>query len=271
MSDFLLGSLIALLVSVWYCLREGGNQNETLEYLGPVRPATSPVLLRTGAGGKDFRGAFVMEAYNYQAMDEKGTPLYTMNSHSYPQEFAPTGRTVRVSKNYFLYNPVETADGSDLAESLVYDDLTLNLLVPEQYRDREEEIELAYRERFYFEKVVAENDYNEMAGLPDRLELAGEDLTVHMIYVKDGQRYFTYRSDCALGTGNYITDPVVQVYTGNIHCNYAHSFLTQWLYLPFEGTGEEAYETIQPYIEACGAEESVRQVKPVTCLPEEAE
>ena len=216
-------------------------------------------------------GAFVMEAYNYQAMDEKGTPLYTMNSHSYPQEFAPTGQTVRVSKNYFLYNPVETADGSDLAESLVYDDLTLNLLVPEQYRDREEEIELAYRERFYFEKVVAENDYNEMAGLPDRLELAGEDLTVHMIYVKDGQRYFTYRSDCAPGTGNYITDPVVQVYTGNIHCNYAHSFLTQWLYLPFEGTGEEAYETIQPYIEACGAEESVRQVKPVKCLPEDAE
>lgn len=30
--------------------------------------------------------AFVMNAYNYQALDEKGTPLYTMNTFSYPEE-----------------------------------------------------------------------------------------------------------------------------------------------------------------------------------------
>lgn len=216
-------------------------------------------------------GAFVMDAYNYQAMDEEGTPLYTMNTHSYPVEFAPTGQTVRVSKNYFLHNPVKTADGSNLVENLIYDDLTLNLLVPEKYRDREEEITAAYRERFYFEKVTAENAYNEMADIPDRLELSEEELKVHIIYVKDGQRYFTYRSDCAQKTGGWITDPVVQIYTGNIHCNYAHSFLTQWLYLTFEGNAEEAYRSILPYIEECGAEESVRRVKPVECLPEELE
>lgn len=212
-------------------------------------------------------GAFVMDAYNYQAMDEEGTPLYTMNTHSYPQEFAPTGQTIRVSRNYFLHNPIEAADGSDLAESLVYDDLTLNLLVPEKYRDREGEITSAYRERFYFEKVTAENDYNELAGLPERMELSEEELKVHIIYVKDEQRYFTYRSDCARETGGWITDPVVQIYTGNIHCNYAHSFLTQWLCFPFEGNAEEAYQSILPYVEECGAGESVRRVKPVECLP----
>ena len=213
-------------------------------------------------------GTFVMDAYNYQSIDEEGTPLYTMNTHSYPQEFAPTGQTIRVSGNYFLHNPIEAADGSDPAESLAYDDLTLNLLVPEKYRDMEGEITAAYRERFYFEKVMAENAYNEMAGIPDRLELSEEELKVHIIYVKDGQRYFTYRADCAPDTGSYITDPVVQIYTGNIHCNYAHSFLTQWLYLPFEGNAEEAYRSILPYIEECGAGESVRRVKPVECLPE---
>lgn len=274
-------ALCALLLLLSACGREEEQKQETglyttvvtytgedddvkyLEIAGRSRELVS--LLEEKAG------AFVMDAYNYQSMDDDGTPLYTMNSHSYPEEIAPTGWTVRVSRNYFLHNPIETADGADLAESLVYDDLTLNLLVPEKYRDREEEIMAVYRERFYFEKVTAENDYNEMAGIPDRMELTEEELKVHIIYVKDGQRYFTYRSDCAPNTDHYITDPVVQIYTGNIHCNYAHSILTQWLYIPFEGTGEEAYQSILPYIEECGAGESVKQVKPVKCLPEKTE
>jgi len=204
-------------------------------------------------------GAFVMDAYNYQAMDDEGTPLYTRNDLHWPEEIAPNGRCIRVSRNYFLHVPIETADGADLLEQIDYDDLTLNVLVPEQYRDLEEEIVAAHRERFYFEKVTAENDYNEMAGRPERLDLTPEDLSIHIIYVKDGQRYFTYRADCAGATDGWITDPVVQIYTGNIHCNYAHSFLTQWLYFPSaEG---DAYETIRPWIEEQGAQESVQRVE----------
>ena len=217
---------------------------------------------------EDKVGAFVMDAYNYQPLDDEGTPLYTANTHSYPEEIAPTGHTVRVSPNYFLHNPIDTADGSDLREQLVYDDRTLNLLVPERYRELEDEILKAYRDRFYFEKVTAEDDYNALANHSERVEFAEESLSVHIIYVKDGQQYFTYRSDCALDTDGWVTDPVVQIYTGNIHCNYAHSFLSQWLYIPFEGTAEEAYEAIRPYIEECGAEESVKRVKPVNCMPE---
>lgn len=233
----------------------GENESEAryLEIAG--RSQKLLALLEENCGG------FVMDAYNYQSTDEEGTPLYTMNTHSYPVEIAPTGYSIRVSRNYFVHNPIETADGSDLTGQLVYNDLTLNLLVPEQYRDREEEIAAAYRERFYFEKVTAENDYNEMAGIPDRLELNEEDLNIHIIYVKDGQKYFTFRADCAQETGNWIKDPVVQVYTGNIHCNYAHSFLSQWFYLPFEGTPEEAYESIRPWVEDCGAGESVQRVE----------
>ena len=95
------------------------------------------------------------------------------------------------------------------------DDLTLNLLVPEQYHDMEQEILAAWREYFYFEKVEAENDYNERAGEKEQLDIAENQLTVNIIYVKDGQRYFTYRSDCASADGSWITDPLVQIYTGN--------------------------------------------------------
>ena len=78
------------------------------------------------------------------------------------------------------------------------------------------------------------------------------------------QRYFTDRSDCASADGSWITDPLVQIYTGNIHCNYAHSFLTQWTYIPSEaGSPERAYEEIAPYILECGAQESLKAVRPL--------
>ena len=209
-------------------------------------------------------GAFVMDAYNYQSVDDEGTPLYTMNNPEVPIEIAPAGMSVQVSREYFKWNPIETANGSDLAEQIVQDDLTLNLLVPEQYRDMEQEILAAWREYFYFEKVEAENDYNEMAGEKEQLDIAEDQLAVNIIYVKDGQRYFTYRSDCASADGNWITDPLVQIYTGNIHCNYAHSFLTQWTYIPSEaGSPENAYKEIAPYILECGAQGSLKELRPL--------
>ena len=121
-------------------------------------------------------GAFVMDAYNYQSVDDEGTPLYTMNNLEVPIEIAPAGMSVQVSREYFKWNPIETANGSDLVEQIVQDDLTLNLLVPEQYRDMEQEILAAWREYFYFEKVEAENDYNEMAGEKEQLDIAEDQL-----------------------------------------------------------------------------------------------
>lgn len=210
---------------------------------------------------EDKAGAFVADFYNYQAMDDAGTPLYTMNGMQFAEEIDPNGHCIRVSRNYFAHNPIETADGSNLTEQFVYDDLTLNLLVPEKYQDMEEDIVAAHRERFYFEKVEAENSYNQEAGISDRINIAKEDLKINIIYVKDGQDYFSFRSDCAPQTGCHVEDPVVQIYTGNIHCNYAHSFMSQWVYIPSEAeSAEEAYQEISDMIRSCGAEESVQKL-----------
>ena len=206
-------------------------------------------------------GAFVMDAYNYQAMDDEGTPLYEMNNVDYPVEIDPYGHSICVSRNYFRHNPIETADGSDLIEQIIYDNLTLNILVPEKHKDMEEQIIAAYRENFYFEKVQATNDYYEMAGIDETLDISEESLNINIIYVKDGQTYFTFRSDCAVATDNLIEDPVVRIYTSNIHCNYAHSFMTQWVYFPSEAEdAEAAYKDIEPYVKQCGAENSVQSV-----------
>ena len=210
---------------------------------------------------EDKAGAFVADFYNYQAMDDAGTPLYTMNGMQFAEEIDPNGHCIRVSRNYFAHNPIETADGSNLTEQFVYDDLTLNLLVPEKYRDMEDDIVEAHRDRFYFEKVEAENAYNQEAGISERMNIAKEDLKINIIYVKDGQDYFSFRSDCAPQTGCHVEDPVVQIYTGNIHCNYAHSFMSQWVYIPSEAeSAEEAYQEISDMIRSCGAEESVQKL-----------
>ena len=210
---------------------------------------------------EDKAGAFVADFYNYQAMDDAGTPLYTMNGMQFAEEIDPNGHCIRVSRNYFAHNPIETADDSNLTEQFVYDDLTLNLLVPEKYQDMEEDIVAAHRERFYFEKVEAENSYNQEAGISDRMNIAKEDLKINIIYVKDGQDYFSFRSDCAPQTGCHVEDPVVQIYTGDIHCNYAHSFMSQWVYIPSEAeSAEEAYQEISDMIRSCGAEESVQKL-----------
>ncbi len=209
-------------------------------------------------------GAFVCDVYNFQEIDENGTPLYMINGMDLPKEIDPNGRSIRVSRNYFRYNPIETADGGTLLDEIIEDDLTLNVLVPEKYRSMEEQIIEAYRERFFFEKVQAENDYNEMAGIDERLDIPEESLKIHIIYVKDGQRYFTFRADCASTTDNWITDPVVRIYTDNIHCNYAHSFLSQWTYFYSDkGNAETAYQEIKADVEACGAERSLQKVLPV--------
>lgn len=237
-------------------VQDTGENDSTSKYLEIAeRSAELIPLLEENAN------AFVMDAYNYQTIDDEGTPLYEMNGMDYPVEIDPSGHSIRVSQNYFKFNPIETADGNNLVEQIIYDDLTLNVLVPKKYMDMEKQIIAAYREQFYFEKVKATNDYNEMAGIETVLDISEESLNINIIYVKDGQSYFTFRSDCAVSTDNRIVDPIVMIYTSNIHCNYAHSFMSQWLYFySDEENTEDAYLSIKPYVLQCGAEDSVQQV-----------
>ena len=187
-----------------------------------------------------------------------------MNGLQYPVEIDPNGQCIRVSRNYFNHNPIQTADGTDVTGQFVYEDCTLNVLVPEKYRDMEADIVAAQRDRFYFEKVEAENAYNKDAGRSARLDIPKEDLNIHIIYVKDGQSYLSFRQDCARQTDGRVEDPVVQIYTGNIHCNYAHSFMTQWVCFPSDaGDAAGAYQEISPVIQTCGAEQSVQRVIPL--------
>lgn len=206
-------------------------------------------------------GAFVMDAYNYQSMDDDGTPLYEMNGLQYPVEIDPSGHCIRVSKNYFNFNPIETADGSNLIEEIIYEDMTLNILVPEKYQSMEDQIVEAYLDDFYLQKATAEENYNALAGIDTQVDISKDDLSINIIYVKDNQQYFTFNKECASQTDNLITDPIVEIYTYNVHCNYAHSFMSQWVYFHSDsGSEESAFNEILPYVKECGTEASFKKV-----------
>lgn len=216
---------------------------------------------------EEHLGAFVVNAYNFQ--NEGGEPLYTLNTLHYPAEIDPYGKCIEVSKNYFSYFPVETADGSGMETQLSADENTLDLLVPERFREKEADILSAYRDAFYFEKVTAFNKYNQSAGRSERSALTLEDLSVHIIYVKDGQRYFVPGSNCITEDGGWLTEPIVKVYdAAKVHCNYAHSNLSQWTYFYADTpNAEDAFALLLPDVKACGAEESFQKVSPAERQP----
>lgn len=75
-----------------------------------------------------------MDAYNYQSIDNEGNMVYSQNTLSLPIEIDAGGYCVRVSKNYFKFNPVETVGGEPIESKIVWDSDTLNLLVPGRFK-----------------------------------------------------------------------------------------------------------------------------------------
>lgn len=212
---------------------------------------------------EQHRDGFVMDAYNYQEIDENGTLLYTQNDLSLPVELDPAGHHIRESPNYFKFNPVETVSEDPIENQIIWEDNTLNILVPEKHKLSENEIIAEYLELFYFEKIEVDNIYPEDMGQP-LLKDSMQDLKINIIYVKDGQEYFTFRTDLARTTNNSITDPIVSIYTGNIHSSYIHSFMSQFVYFYTNAaTPETAYESISPYIQQANAENSFQKVTSV--------
>lgn len=202
----------------------------------------------------------LMDAYNYHA-DGEGTPRYAQKTLQYPAEIDPNGKCIRVNDCYLAEHPVETVGGQELEG---YSDTTLFLLVPEKYRRMEADILKAYQEDFYFEKVTMENGYNGMASRPERSTLTMDDLTVHITYIKNGQKFYTYRpEDCAVKDGGWVTDPIIKVYSGNIHCAYTHNFLFERsCYFGSEkATPEEAYQEILPVLTQTGMQKNIQQVE----------
>ena len=149
----------------------------------------------------DEYGLMLCYATNYADMGmpgSGGTKLWQVNTgpDSYNKESpwaSTSGTCLVVNENYLRANPAVDVDGNDVLDSLVRDDTTINLLVPESLR-------------------------------------AEDDLAVNIVWIPDGLSWFVYDASIMPETGNEVTDAVLVVDEGNIDPSYYYAWMTSSCY-----------------------------------------
>jgi len=177
---------------------------------------------------RNLKGFFYDMVNEYQAflIDSNNIINYdTWGTHDIRPESAergllhisPMNASITISMSYLEVNPIFDIYGENVINHLSFDPYTMNLLVPEALRVYEEYIIELYYQHFYFRIVGVDNIYNHELGLPLNT-MTMDELTLNIIYVKDGQYYFSFNDRVRVDAGNKILDPIVSVFTGyNIH------------------------------------------------------
>lgn len=193
--------------------------------------------------------AFLMESENFNVMnyDVKGNPIYsyTLNAFGEEEIYSPHGRKVTINKNYLNVNAIKSSNGIPIEIQVKDDKDILNILVPEQFRDRENQIVESYKEWFYFQKVEVDNIYNEELGFPLNKKKI-DDLKINIIYTKPGQDYFTFDSFTG-NSQNKIRDPIAVIYNESVDTSNIGAYTTTSLFYLDTSQGR-AYENILPSI-----------------------
>ncbi len=187
---------------------------------------------------------FLMESENFHIIDyDNGKPTYnyTRNITDISKIHSPKGRNVTIDKNYLDINPIKGSKGSSIQDHLKNDDNILNILVPEQYKKLEQQITTSYKKWFYFQKVHVNNIYNEKLGYPLN-QTTLDDLSINIIYTREGQYYFTFNSDTG-DSKNRVKDPIAIIYNDSLDTSNMGAYATTSLFFIDDSKGN-AYENI---------------------------
>lgn len=166
---------------------------------------------------KDKLKIFLINSDNYaKESDGRGNQRYEFEYAGDKEEqiYSPAGRSIQIDENYLKRNPIQTCNGKVISKLIDYDQNTLNVLVPEQYKKYEKKIIKNYKENFYFQKVTIDNYFRKNMNKPKNM-LKKDKLSINIIYVKSNQSYFTYDSDTG-NDKNLIIDPIAVIYTGGV-------------------------------------------------------
>lgn len=170
---------------------------------------------------------FVIDTSNYEETSQGGA-LYELNTEGGNSLTSPYGRAITINKNYLSYNPIQSKEGS-IEDQWIDDDSVLNILVPASLKNYEVEITANFLDYFHFQKIEVQNIYNEAMGKALN-KTPKEQLDINIIYVRNGQSYFTFEPSNK-GEGNYyINDPIVIIDNSQFDSSYYKSYLSQFFY-----------------------------------------
>lgn len=202
----------------------------------------------------DSKGAFIFRAFNYEKAD--GIYDYELNCEDMSPEVSPYGKSIDINENYLKFNYIESVTSSVVGQ-INHDNNVLNILVPEKLKIYEEEIRKNYLDYFYFQKVTVENIYNEALNL-EMNKTEESDLKVNIIYVKNNQNYFSYKSNIEPEQKNLVNDPIAVIYTDNVDSSYCYSYMTNSFY--FYSDAEDPFGEISSIVSECDLQSSLQKV-----------
>ena len=179
------------------------------------------------------KGAIYISTRNHRLgieINEKQMDYLLTNNQK--DEFSKVaGKSIKVNNNYLQLNPIYDINNKKI-NIPDHDEHTLNLVVAKKFKNFEEQIKEKYTGEFY------SNNWH--------------DYKLNIIYIKDDQKCFTYHSDWATKTQNYVIGSIIQVISNNnMHIS---SYGCCWCngFYPRINNVDNPYQDLLPDIKAFG-------------------
>ncbi|PNZ25686.1 hypothetical protein CD122_09435, partial [Staphylococcus rostri] len=156
---------------------------------------------------------------------------------------------ITIDKHYLERHPKKTIHNENVLNKLKDDENTINILVPIQYKKYEKKIIRNYLEELKLLRYLEKSD-----DVPD------EGHRVNIIWVKKGERFFTYHSEIG-DVKNTIVNPIAIVELGYTNALNFEKYYS--MTYAFESHLDDPYETIRKDLKKYqldGAIPSVRAV-----------
>jgi len=153
---------------------------------------------------------------------------------------------IYISPSFLEINPIYDLNGRNVIERLIINDYVLNVLIPEQFLDAEEEIADTFMSMFRGWRIMGDIDTNERQ--------------LNIIHVYDGQYYFSFDSLVRLAAGNRVRDPLVIIYYGRFADHlFTPSALTHSVY--FHAMTNNPFREIEYLIHEHGLQVQIQRIE----------
>ncbi|MDR1473807.1 MAG: hypothetical protein LBI41_04570 [Lactobacillales bacterium] len=176
----------------------------------------------------------LIDSSNYAVVPSIKKPLYKLNTKGKIDELtSPKGRCLEINTAYLQWNTILDKHNHPIKkEQIDFSEDSYTALVPMKLKKYEKIIKIKLIKNYQF--------YYVGAGRRNELEKPPK---IHLIYIKNNQKYFTYASDISPETSNIITDPIVIVDIGNKSPDSYGAAITNSIF--FKTKEVNAYQSIR--------------------------
>ena len=162
-----------------------------------------------------------------------------------------------INSQYLKENPIYDSENNLVDIPNEYGD-SLIILVPEHYKNDEEEILKDYRQWYQFTRYIDEDERNKLLNQPIENH---PEVKVNIKYIKDNQRSFLYNSSLEKENGNYLIDGIlIVINSDNVGNDSYISYLSGGTLLSKANTNIDAYKQLKTYIDKADLGDIIKSV-----------